>query len=228
MVALYLAADVMLVTALRDGMNLVAKEYVATPRRRRRRARAQRVHRRVRRAAPGAADQPARHRGAQGGRSCRPIAMPRRERARRMRALRKRVLTNDVARWSAVVPRCADPQRPRRPPAAEPAREPPLTARKHSITDDRDRPSLATCRSRRPDRCAAPPRIAHRRLLLALDFDGTLAPFVDKPKAARTLPEAEGRARSARAAARTPGSPTCRAGRCRASKSSPRPTRMHS
>src|SRR5690606_25911723 len=30
MVAMYLAADVMLVTALRDGMNLVAKEYVAT------------------------------------------------------------------------------------------------------------------------------------------------------------------------------------------------------
>jgi trehalose 6-phosphate synthase len=30
MVALYLAADVLLVTALRDGMNLVAKEYVAT------------------------------------------------------------------------------------------------------------------------------------------------------------------------------------------------------
>ena len=30
MVALFLAADVMLVTALRDGMNLVAKEYVAT------------------------------------------------------------------------------------------------------------------------------------------------------------------------------------------------------
>ena len=27
--ALYLAADVMLVTPLRDGMNLVAKEYVA-------------------------------------------------------------------------------------------------------------------------------------------------------------------------------------------------------
>ena len=30
MVALFLAADVMLVTALRDGMNLVAKEYVAS------------------------------------------------------------------------------------------------------------------------------------------------------------------------------------------------------
>lgn len=32
LVALYLAADVMLVTPLRDGMNLVAKEYVATRR----------------------------------------------------------------------------------------------------------------------------------------------------------------------------------------------------
>lgn len=30
LIALYLAADVMVVTALRDGMNLVAKEYVAT------------------------------------------------------------------------------------------------------------------------------------------------------------------------------------------------------
>jgi trehalose 6-phosphate phosphatase len=29
------------------------------------------------------------------------------------------------------------------------------------------------------------------RLLLALDFDGTLAPFVDKPKSARALPEAK-------------------------------------
>ena len=28
MAALYLAADIMLVTSLRDGMNLVAKEYV--------------------------------------------------------------------------------------------------------------------------------------------------------------------------------------------------------
>jgi trehalose 6-phosphate synthase len=30
LIALYLAADVMLVTPLRDGMNLVSKEYVAT------------------------------------------------------------------------------------------------------------------------------------------------------------------------------------------------------
>ena len=45
MVALFLAADVMLVTALRDGMNLVAKEYVAIARRQPRRARAERVRR---------------------------------------------------------------------------------------------------------------------------------------------------------------------------------------
>ena len=43
MVALYLAADIMLVTALRDGMNLVAKEYVAVPIRRRGRAYPQRI-----------------------------------------------------------------------------------------------------------------------------------------------------------------------------------------
>ena len=51
MAALYLAADVMLVTSLRDGMNLVAKEYVACRRRRERRAGAERVHRRRGRAA---------------------------------------------------------------------------------------------------------------------------------------------------------------------------------
>ena len=50
MVALYLAADVMLVTALRDGMNLVAKEYVACRVDNRRGAGAQRVRRGIRRA----------------------------------------------------------------------------------------------------------------------------------------------------------------------------------
>ena len=66
MVALFLAADVMLVTALRDGMNLVAKEYVAS-----------RVDNRgvlILSEFAGAADElgsavrvnPARHRGAEG------------------------------------------------------------------------------------------------------------------------------------------------------------------
>ena len=71
MVALFLAADVMLVTALRDGMNLVAKEYVAS-----------RVDNRgvlLLSEFAGAADelghgragQPARHRGTEGGHDAR-------------------------------------------------------------------------------------------------------------------------------------------------------------
>ena len=100
MVALYLAADVMLVTALRDGMNLVAKEYVASRARRGRRARAQRVHRRVRRAAPRPARQPARHRRPEGCDRAARSRCRRRSGSKRMRALRKRVLEHDVAQWS--------------------------------------------------------------------------------------------------------------------------------
>ena len=67
MAALYLAADVMLVTPLRDGMNLVAKEYVA--------CRHDERGALVLSEFTGAADelpqaflvQPARHRRAQGG-----------------------------------------------------------------------------------------------------------------------------------------------------------------
>ena len=53
----FVASDVMLVTPLRDGMNLVAKEYVACRSDRRRRAGAQRVHRCRSRIAPGLPDQ---------------------------------------------------------------------------------------------------------------------------------------------------------------------------
>ena len=66
MVALYLAADVMLVTALRDGMNLVAKEYVAARTDNRGVLRAQRVRRRRGRAGQRDPRQPARHRRPQG------------------------------------------------------------------------------------------------------------------------------------------------------------------
>ncbi len=99
MVALYLAADVMLVTALRDGMNLVAKEYVASRNDERgvlvlsefagaadelKQALLINPHDIVglKRAIVHAAD------------------MEPREQQRRMRALRKRVLEHDVARWS--------------------------------------------------------------------------------------------------------------------------------
>ncbi len=99
MVALFLAADVMLVTALRDGMNLVAKEYVAT-----------RIDNRgvlVLSEFAGAADElPSAVRinphDIDGMKEAimRAIEMPSAEQGRRMRALRKRVIEHDVARWS--------------------------------------------------------------------------------------------------------------------------------
>lgn len=99
MVALYLAADVMLVTALRDGMNLVAKEYAAS-----------RIDNRgtlVLSEFAGAADEL--------GTSLRvnphdidalketimrAIEMTPAEQGRRMRAMRRKVLEGDVAAWS--------------------------------------------------------------------------------------------------------------------------------
>ncbi|MDQ4212496.1 alpha,alpha-trehalose-phosphate synthase (UDP-forming) [Microbacterium sp. ASV81] len=99
MVALYLAADAMLVTALRDGMNLVAKEYVAT----------RGDHRGVLVLSEftGAADElkqaiqvnPHDIEGLKDA-IMRAVAMPASEQSRRMRALRKRVLENDVNAWS--------------------------------------------------------------------------------------------------------------------------------
>ncbi|MEJ1091874.1 trehalose-6-phosphate synthase [Microbacterium istanbulense] len=100
MVALYLAADVMLVTALRDGMNLVAKEYIAT-----------RDDNRgvlVLSEFTGAADElrqavrvnPHDIEGLKEA-IVTAIEMPPREQGRRMRALRKKVLENDVTAWSS-------------------------------------------------------------------------------------------------------------------------------
>ncbi len=99
MVALFLAADVMLVTALRDGMNLVAKEYVAS-----------RVDNRgvlVLSEFTGAADElgsavlvnPHDIEGLKDA-VMQAIEMPVSEQARRMRSLRRRVREHDVAQWS--------------------------------------------------------------------------------------------------------------------------------
>ncbi len=99
MVALYLAADVMLVTALRDGMNLVAKEYIAS-----------RVDDRgvlVLSEFAGAADEltqavkvnPHDIEGLKDA-IVGAIEMTPREQTRRMRALRRRVRDHDVADWS--------------------------------------------------------------------------------------------------------------------------------
>src|SRR5690606_17682206 len=99
MVALYLAADVMLVTALRDGMNLVAKEYVAS-----------RIDNRgvlILSEFAGAADELGmalrvnpHDIDALKQALMRAIEMPGAEQGRRMRALRRRVVDNDIDLWS--------------------------------------------------------------------------------------------------------------------------------
>ncbi|MCM3779076.1 alpha,alpha-trehalose-phosphate synthase (UDP-forming) [Microbacterium hydrocarbonoxydans] len=99
MVALYLAADVMLVTALRDGMNLVAKEYVAT--------RADNRGVLVLSEFTGAADElrqavrvnPHDIAGLKDA-IMEAVEMSPAEQSRRMRSLRRRVLENDVTAWS--------------------------------------------------------------------------------------------------------------------------------
>lgn len=100
MVALYLAADILLVTALRDGMNLVAKEYVAS--------RFDEDGVLVLSEFTGASDELKRAllvnpHDIDGLKETilQAIDMPEKERGQRMRALRKRVLENDVARWSS-------------------------------------------------------------------------------------------------------------------------------
>ena len=99
MVALYLAADVMLVTALRDGMNLVAKEYVA--------CRFDDDGVLILSEFAGASDELKRAllinpHDIDGVKDAilRAISMPKSERSARMRSLRKRVLEHDVSRWS--------------------------------------------------------------------------------------------------------------------------------
>ncbi len=99
MVALCLAADIMLVTALRDGMNLVAKEYVAV--------RHDNDGVLILSEFAGAADElrsallvNPHDIASLKNTIMRAIEMPKRDRVTRMRALRRRVLDNDVAKWS--------------------------------------------------------------------------------------------------------------------------------
>lgn len=156
MVALYLASDVMLVTALRDGMNLVAKEYVAV------RFDGDGVL--VLSEFAGASDElkqailinPHDIAGVKAA-ILQAIAMPKQERTRRMRALRRKVFDNDVAAWSASFLK--------------------------TLTGG------AAVQSGIPeDLVTALRRIANaEKLLVALDFDGTLAPHVDLPEDARAV-----------------------------------------
>jgi trehalose 6-phosphate synthase len=110
MVALYLATDVMLVTSLRDGMNLVAKEYVA--------AKTDGSGTLVLSEFTGAAEQlkqallvnPHDIDGLKDA-MLRAKDMPAPEAKKRMRSMRRQVLGNDVNDWSEAFLR--DLARPR-------------------------------------------------------------------------------------------------------------------
>ncbi|MGE0555739.1 MAG: bifunctional alpha,alpha-trehalose-phosphate synthase (UDP-forming)/trehalose-phosphatase, partial [Gemmatimonadales bacterium] len=163
-VSLYRAADVMLVTPIRDGMNLVAKEYVA--------ARIDGDGVLVLSEFAGAADElveailvnpyeieemaEAFHQA---------LAMPADERGRRMGLLRERVLGHTVHDWVSVF----------------------LAALEDAAAT---RGGRTEHRSARTDLSSAIEALAEARSrLLLLDYDGTLVPFNVEPE--RAVPDAE-------------------------------------
>ncbi len=156
--ALYRAADVMLVTPLRDGMNLVAKEFVAS--------REDEDGVLVLSEFAGAAWElgdallvnpydidglAANIRQA--------LAMPAEERKRRMRSLRRRVMQHDVHRWVDSF-----------------------------VGDLRAMKQAGALRDMAPPRIDAAALAARidgsSRLVMILDYDGTLVPFAPTPDAA--------------------------------------------
>ncbi|WP_205849982.1 bifunctional alpha,alpha-trehalose-phosphate synthase (UDP-forming)/trehalose-phosphatase [Nakamurella flava] len=161
--AFYAAADVMAVTPFRDGMNLVAKEYVA--------CRVDGGGVLVLSEFTGAAKElrssllvnPYDLDGVKEG-FRQALTMSSVEARRRMRSLRRHVLTHDVDRWA--------------------------TAFLSALEGTRDH--VADAMTRLPgDVLAALTQVSETpHLLVASDFDGTLAPIVDDPAAARALPEA--------------------------------------
>ncbi len=159
LLALYRGADVMLVTPLRDGMNLVAKEYCA--------ARIDDDGVLVLSEFAGAASELAEaitvnpfDIDATADACYRALTMPAWERRSRMQALRRRVLAYDAGRWArsflGALQASAEPATVRRAPTS-----PSVVA------------ELAT-------RVREAPRV---RLLL--DYDGTLVPFALSPDLAR-------------------------------------------
>jgi len=182
MAALYLAADVAVVTALRDGMNLVAKEYVA--------CRHDNTGVLLLSEFTGAADElsdallvnPHDIEGLKAG-VLRAAHMPEREQHRRMRALRAAVHENDVAHWAASFLRAvgsiertdavpADSVRGSEPPSDQMLTTGPILL-----------PSRVSGQLRR---LATAPE-----LIVACDFDGTVAPIVRRPSDARILDRAQ-------------------------------------
>jgi trehalose 6-phosphate synthase/phosphatase len=160
LVALFRAADVMLVTPLRDGMNLVAKEFVAS----RTDGDGVLVLSEFAGAAwelPEALQVNPYDLDGSAEQFYRALTMPREERRARLAPLRTRVHTFDVHRWAASFVECLSEITP-----AEP----------------RLSPTAGAASARR----ALAARLAETEaLLLLLDYDGTLVPFTPTPELAR-------------------------------------------
>ncbi len=177
MAALYLAADVLVITALRDGMNLVAKEYVA--------CRSDELGVLVLSEFTGAADElrsallvnPHDIEGVKAA-LLRAMLMPEREQQRRMRALRETVCAGDVHHWAGNFLRAARTAAEQRL-AAEGAHGTPGDAPTGPIL-------LGTRIGGQLQRLAT-----SAELIVACDFDGTLAPIVPRPEQARILDRAQ-------------------------------------
>jgi trehalose 6-phosphate synthase/phosphatase len=160
--AFYVAADVMTVTPLRDGMNLVAKEYVA--------CRVDGGGVLLLSEFTGAAQElrsallvnPYDTDGVKEALRT-ALSMPNTEARRRMRMLRRQVLTHDVDRWAADFLR--------------------------ALERTGDRVAQARSRLSAEVQAALNAVVDTDRLLIATDFDGTLAPIVDDPASATPNPD---------------------------------------
>ena len=173
MTALYRAADVVLVTALRDGMNLVAKEYVAS------RPDEQGVL--VLSEFAGAADE------LRAAILVNPhdidelktailhaLAMPEDEQRTAMQSLRRQVLDNDVQGWAQSF--LGELEAKGRP--DEPAAAPLVRLAQGSAPSAEELDAALTAFASTP------------RILVASDFDGVLAPIVADRDAAAADPQA--------------------------------------
>jgi trehalose 6-phosphate synthase/phosphatase len=157
--ALYRAADVMLVTPIRDGMNLVAKEFVAT----RSDERGVLV---LSEFAGASAELPESlvvnpfDQRAMADAYYRALTMGEEQQQSRMQAMRRRVMRFGVQRWADAF------------------------LAKLRRGDDRPHPVEATLSAEGVQRLVR--RISSaERLVLLLDYDGTLTPIVDRPELAK-------------------------------------------
>jgi len=162
-VALYRAADVMLVTPIRDGMNLVAKEFVAS------RTDGDGVL--VLSEFAGAANELGEaiqvnpfDVQSTADAIYRALHLPEEERRTRMRTLRKRVTSHDVQRWAARF-------------LGQLAENPPEQEQRSLSPSPRSEITEAVARCRGAE-----------RLTLLLDYDGTLMPFATLPELASPDP----------------------------------------